>query len=84
MMTEPRPNTVFIVYYAPRKEKTWTVQNSCKSCKHELWAGQFLSRGSYTIFCHTGPKNTTFSFLRRERMWYFRPGYNEKKVINSV
>ena len=67
-----------IVYYTPRKEKTWTVHSSCKSCKHELWAGQFFSRGSYTIFRQTRPKNTTFPLLLREGMWYFRPGYNEK------
>ena len=68
-----------IVYYAPREEKTWTVHILCKlqliSCgKHEMWAGQFYSRGAYTIFPHTEAENDTFPFLRRAGMGYFRPG----------
>ena len=67
-----------IVYYAPREEKTWTVHISCKG-KHEMWAGQFYSRGASTIFRHTRAENTTFAFLSRERKWYyFRAGYGEK------
>ena len=46
--------------------------------KHEIWAGQFYSRGAYTIFHQTRAENTTFEFLSRERKWYFRAGYGEK------
>ena len=66
-----------IVYYAPREEKTWTIQISCK-CTHEMWAGRFYSRGAYTIFPHTEVENDTFPFLRRARMGYFRPGVRKK------
>ena len=66
-----------IVYYAPREEKTRTVHISCK---HEMWAGQFYSRGAYTIFPHTEAENDTFPFLRRAGMGYFRSGVKKKNI----
>ena len=41
---------------------------------HVMWAGQFYSRGVYTIFHHTEAENDTFPFLRQAEMWYFRLG----------
>ena len=46
-----------------------------------MWAGQFYSRGAYTIFHHTRAENTTFAFLSRERKWHFRAGYGEKVIF---
>ena len=77
-----------IVYYAPREEKTWTVHSSCKllRSKHQLSAGQFYSRGVYTIFRHTRAENTTFPFRSREEMWHFRPrlrlGWQFTRALN--
>ena len=39
-----------------------------------MWAGQFYSRGAYTIFPHSEAQNATFPFSRRAGMWHFRPG----------
>ena len=79
-----------IVYYAPREERSWTVHISCKWAegeggKHEMWAGQFFSRGVYTYFPHTEAENDTFPFLRRAGMEYFRPGVrkNKYKVVST-
>ena len=38
--------TFSIVYYAPREEKTWAINISCISGKHELRTGQFYSHGA--------------------------------------
>ena len=52
--------------------------------KHEMWAGQFYSRGAYTIFQYTRAENATFAILSREGMWHLRPGYGEKLLLNIV
>ena len=75
------------VYCAPREEKTWTIHISYKLWlmevvgKREMWAGQFYSRGAYTIFHHTQAENSIFAFLSRERKWHFRPGYGENNFF---
>ena len=51
--------------------------------KHEMWAGQFFSRGAYTIFHHARVENTTFAFLSREQKWHFRPGYGGKNFLHG-
>ena len=63
-----------IVYYAPREEKTWTVAFGSGVNSHELWAGQFYSRGAYTIFPHIEAENDIFPFRSRAGMRHFRPG----------
>ena len=45
-----------------------------------MWAGQFYSRGAYTIFPHTDAENDTFPFLRRAGMGYFRPGVRKTSL----
>ena len=45
-----------------------------------MWAGQFYSRGAYTIFPHTEAENDTFPFLRRAGMGYFRPGVRKNRI----
>ena len=42
--------------------------------KHEMWAGQFYSRGAYTIFPHIEAENAMFPFRSRAGMRHFRPG----------
>ena len=53
--------------------------------KHERCAaGQFYSRGAYTIFHHTLDENITFAFLSREQKWHYRPGYDEKFYFQNM
>ena len=40
-----------------------------------MWAGQFYSRGTYTIFHHTLAESATSG--------HFRPGYSEKHVSHA-
>ena len=69
-----------IVYYALREEKTWTVYISCKlppspsareSVNHEMWAGQFYSRGAYTFFRHSRRKVTALRLHSRAYSRHF-------------
>ena len=55
-----------IVYARGRKKLKGRAKG--EGGKHEMWAGQFYSRGAYTIFPQTGAENYTFSV--------FAPGGN--------
>ena len=50
------PIPCLIVYYAPRKEKTWTVHSSCKSCNTSCGPANFSPMVHILFFVIAGPK----------------------------
>ena len=73
-----------IVYYVPREEKTWdSLAFGSDVNLHELWAGQFYSRGAYTIFPHIEAENAIFPFRSRARMRHFRPGVRKNSIRST-
>ena len=60
-----------IVYYAPREEKTWTGHIEGEGGKHEMWVGQFYSRGAYTFFRHSKRKVTALRLHSRAYSRHF-------------
>ena len=45
--------------------------------------GPLYPHVAYMIFHYTRAENTTFACRSREQKWYFRPGYNEKQLLNT-
>ena len=73
-----RPRYGEIIYYAPREEKTWSVHSSCELTNTSCGLANFTPAERILFFRHTLAESTTFAPSSKTRMWYFRPGYDEK------
>ena len=59
---------MYIVYYAPREENTWTVNSSCeltpepkaRVANTSCWLANFTPMGRILFFCSTTPESGNF------------------------
>ena len=71
-----------LFYHSVRKARFWTCSNKKACPKLSFWHVVSKNCVQYSsekvIFRHTLPESDTFAPVSKTRMWYFRPGYDEK------